>query len=194
MEESLCASTTPREWLETITQFKGDNMIALEIKITKNIMNALLLSEQFDSFLVEEAIITTYNTFHIDGHLVRDFYTNEELELLESEEKSTSFSCWKDLRPFCFQLIKGKKTPVSFKVVLHATPQLIEKIAANPECGVAANLIRSLVLNIRYDNGKVTCITGSAFTTFVMDKSVDRLWDSYMRQLLSDFGLDFEEI
>ena len=50
-------------------------------------MNALLLSEQFDSFLVEEAIITTYNTFHIDGHLVRDFYTNEELELLESEEK-----------------------------------------------------------------------------------------------------------
>ena len=33
--------------------------------------------------------------------------------------------------------------------------------AANPECGVAANLIRSLGLNIRYDNGKVTCITGS---------------------------------
>lgn len=169
-------------------------MIALEIKITKNIMNALLLSEQFDSFLVEEAIITTYNTFHIDGHLIKDFYTNEELELLECEEKSTSFSYWKDIRPFCFQLVKGKKTPVSFKVVLHATPQLIEKIAANPECGVAANLIRSLVLNIRYDSGKVTCITGSAFTTFVMDKSVDRLWDAYMRQLLSDFGLDFEEI
>ncbi|MFG6369881.1 MAG: hypothetical protein K1W16_15975 [Lachnospiraceae bacterium] len=169
-------------------------MIALEIKITKNIMNALLLSEQFDSFLVEEAVITTYNTFHIDGHLVKDFYTHEELELLEKEEKSTIFSCWKDIRPFCLQLIKGKKTPVSFRVVLHATPQLIEKIAANPECGVTANLIRSLVLNIRYDNGKVTCITGSAFTTFVMDKSVDRLWDAYMRQLLSDFGLDFEEI
>ena len=169
-------------------------MIALEIKITKNIMNALLLSEQFDSFLVEEAIITTYNTFHIDGHLVKDFYTNEELELLESEEKSTTFSCWQDIRPFCLQLIKGKKTPVSFNVLLHAAPLLIEKIAANPECGVAANLIRSLVLNIRYDNGKVTCITGSAFTTFVMDKSVDKLWDAYMRQLLSDFGLDFEEI
>ncbi len=169
-------------------------MIALEIKITKNIMNALLLSEQFDSFLVEEAIITTYNTFHIDGHLVKDFYTNEELELLESEEKSTTFSYWQDIRPFCLQLIKGKKTPVSFKVILHAAPLLIEKIAANPECGVAANLIRSLVLNIRYDNGKVTCITGSAFTTFVMDKSVDKLWDAYMRQLLSDFGLDFEEI
>lgn len=169
-------------------------MIALEIKGTKNMMNTLLLSEQFDSFLVEEAVITTFNTFHIDGHLVKDFYSSEELEEFEKNQKSMIFSCWSDIRPVCFQLIKGKKTPVSFKVVLHAAPQLIEKTAANPECGVAANLIRSLVLNIRYDNGKVTCITGSAFTTFVMDKSVERLWDAYVRQLLSSFGLDFEEI
>lgn len=157
-------------------------------------MNSLLRSEQFDSFLVEEAVITTFNTFHIDGHLVKEFYSSEELETLESSRKSLVFSSWSDIRPVCFQLIKGKKTPVSFKVVLHATPQLIEKIAANPECGVAANLIRSLVLNVRYDNGKVTCITGSAFTTFIMDKSVDRLWETYVRQLLSGFGLDFEEV
>ena len=172
---------------------KENIMIALEIKITKNIMNALLLSEQFDTFLVEEAVITTYNTFHIDGHLVKDFYSSEEWEQLENNELSATFSCWRDIRPFCFQLIKGKNTPVSFKVMLHAAPALLEKIAANPECGVAASLIRSLVLNIRYDNGKVTCITGSAFTTFVMDKSAERLWDTYVRQLLSSFGLDFEE-
>lgn len=169
-------------------------MIALEIKGNKNIMNALLLSGQFDSFLVEEAVITTFNTFHIDGHLVKDFYSREELETLEENQQSTVFSYWSDIRPVCFQLIKGKKTPVFFKVVLHAAPQLIEKTAANPECGVAASLIRSLVLNIRYDNGKVVCITGSALTTFVMDKSVDRLWDAYVRQLLSGFGLEFEEI
>lgn len=169
-------------------------MIALEIKGTKSIMNTLLRSEQFDSFLVEEAVITTFNTFHIDGHLVKEFYSREELEEFEDSRKSTVFSCWNDIRPVCFQLIKGKKTPVSFKVVLHAAPQLVEKIAANPECGVAASLIRSLVLNIRYDNGRVTCITGSAFTTFVMDKSVEKLWDAYVRGLLSGFGLDFEEI
>ena len=169
-------------------------MIALEIKGTKNIMNALLLSGQFDSFLVEEAVITTFNTFHIDGHRVTEFYSSEELEELQNNQKSTIFSCWSELRPVCFQLIKGKKTPVSFKVVLHAAPQLVEKIAANPECGVAANLIRSLILNIRYDNGKVTCVTGSAFTTFIRDKSVEKLWDTYVRQLLSGFGLDFEEI
>lgn len=169
-------------------------MIALEIKGTKNMMNVLLRSEQFDSFLVEEAVVTTFNTFHIDGHLVKDFYDSAELEELEKNEKSTLFSYWNEIRPVCFQLIKGKKTPVSFKVVLHAAPLLVEKIAANPECGVAASLIRSLVLNIRYDSGKVTCVTGSAFTTFVMDKSAERLWDAYVRQLLSSFGLGFEEI
>jgi hypothetical protein len=77
--------------------------------------------------------------------------------------------------------------------VLHAAPELTERIAATPECQVAANLIRSLALSIRYDKGKVTCITGTAFTTFIMDKSVDTLWDAYIRQLLSGFGLDFEE-
>ena len=78
-------------------------MVALEIKGTKNIMNALLLSEQFDSFLAEEAVITTFNTFHIDGHLVKEFYSSEELEELENSHKSNVFSCWSDIRPVCFQ-------------------------------------------------------------------------------------------
>lgn len=171
-------------------------MTALEIKVIKNIMNILLCSEKFDSFLVEEAVITTFNTFHIDGHVVTEFYTGEELEKLKASKESMLFSCWKDIRPICYQLIKGKKAPVSFKIILHAAPSLIEKIAASPECGVAANLIRSLVLNIRYDGstGKVTCITGSAFTTFVMDKSVEKLWDSYVRRFLSYLQIDFEEI
>jgi hypothetical protein len=169
-------------------------MIALEIKTTKSFMNSLLVSPQFEDFLVEEVTITTFNTFNIDGHIVRDFYTSEELENIEATGRSLEFSSWKDIRPICFDLIKGKKTPVSFKIVLLASNKLIEKIAANPECGVAANLIRSLALNIRYEGGKVTCITGTSFTTFVMDKSVEKLWDGYVKKLFSDFGLDFEEV
>ena len=152
-------------------------------------MNALLASECFDAFLLEEAVVTTFNTFHIDGHLVKEFYTADELE-----EQPLAFSLWKDIRPFCFQLIKGKKTPVSFKVVLHAPDALVEKIAATPECGVAANLIRALALNIRYDNGHVLCVTGSAYHTFIMDKSAEQLWDAYVRRMLSGLNIDFEEL
>ena len=163
-------------------------MISLQIKITKNMMNALLASECFDSFLLEEAIITTFNTFHIDGHIVKEFYTAEELS-----ESSPDFSLWRDIRPLCFQIVKGKKTPVSFRVVLHAPDTLVEKIAADPECGVAANMIRALALNIRYDNGHVLCVTGSSYTTFIMDKSAERLWDIYVRRMLLDLNIDYEE-
>ena len=163
-------------------------MISLQIRVTKNMMNALLASECFDAFLLEEAAVTTFNTFHIDGHVVKDFYTADELSEIFSE-----FSLWKDIRPFCFQLIKGKKTPVSFKVVLHAPDALVEKIAATPECGVAANLIRALALNIRYENGHVLCVTGSAYSTFIMDKSAEQLWDAYVRRMFDELGIDFEE-
>ena len=59
-------------------------MICLQIKNTKNFMNSLLISEIFDSFYVEETVITTFNTFIIDGHTVKDFYTNEEIERARS--------------------------------------------------------------------------------------------------------------
>lgn len=163
-------------------------MISLQIKVTKNMMNALLASECFDSFFLEETVITTFNTFHIDGHIVKDFYTADELS-----QSSPDFSLWKDIRPFCFQIIKGKKTPVSFRVVLHAPKALVEKIAADPECGVAANMIRALALNIRYENGHVLCVTGSSYTTFIMDKSAERLWDMYVRRMLLDINIDYEE-
>ncbi len=164
-------------------------MISLQIKVTKQIMNALLASECFDTFMLEEAAVTTFNTFHIDGHIVGDFYTADE-----RSEHSCAFSLWKDIRPFCFQIIKGKKTPVSFKVVLHAPDALVEKIPADPECGVAANLIRALALNIRYDNGHVACVTGCAYSTFLMDKSAEKLWDAYVRHMFSGLNIDFEEV
>lgn len=167
-------------------------MIALQIKNTKSIMNTLLASEQFDAFLVDEAFITTFNTFHIDGHIVKDFFNSEEITNME--QGLPEFSLWKDIRPICFQLIKGKKTPVSFRVILHASPALITSLAAQPDCEVDANLIRSLVLNIRYDNGHVTCVTGTSFTTFLMDKTTDAVWDKYIRQFFANMQIDFEEV
>lgn len=162
-------------------------MTALQIKITKDFMNALLLSERFDAFLVEEASVTTFNTFHIDGHIVSEFFDSEERGQLPR------LSAWKDIRPVCLQLIRGRRSPVSLRITLQAPPSLIERLAADESCEVDAGLIRSLVLNIRYDSGKVTCVTGSSFTTFVMDKTADKVWDAYIRKFFSGIGLDFEE-
>ena len=54
-------------------------MIALKITNVKKFMGKLLASEAFDSFVIEEASISTYNTFLIDVLQYRDFYSSEEL-------------------------------------------------------------------------------------------------------------------
>ena len=49
-------------------------MIAVLASNNKEFMTKLLTSDIFDDFLVEEATIDTFNTFHIDGRIHKDFY------------------------------------------------------------------------------------------------------------------------
>ena len=55
-------------------------MIALKIAEVKDFMNKLLCQDVFDHFLIQEAVITTNVSCHIDGTLQKDFYTLEELK------------------------------------------------------------------------------------------------------------------
>ena len=58
----------------------GVTMISYKIKNVKHFMGKFLTTESFDSFLVEEASVSTYNTFLIDGRQNKAFYTTEEWE------------------------------------------------------------------------------------------------------------------
>lgn len=49
-------------------------MIALQIKDVKHFMGRLLGTDLLDSFLLEEAVVSTYNTFTIDGRMNRAFF------------------------------------------------------------------------------------------------------------------------
>lgn len=167
-------------------------MIALSINSTKSIMGTLLASEAFDSFKVEEVTLTTFNTFTIDGHMNKDFFTSEEIS--EMENGLPVFSSWQEIKPICFQLIKGKKTPVSFKFVLLANNTLVNELCDKDEVSISPDMVRSLVLNIRYENGKVNIITGCSYNSFVMDKSLDQAWDKYLPHFLADLKIEFEEI
>ena len=165
-------------------------MQAFQIKELKNFMAKLLATDTFDCFLLAEATITTYNTFIIDGHLVKDFFTgdvNDDTELSLQE-----FSEWKDMRGLCFDLIKGKRTPVNFKFILHLKPELIENILKQGESALSLSDIKAFVLNLKYDGSHLTCITGTAFHNFVLDKTPDRLWDEYITQFFSEKEISFE--
>ena len=56
-------------------------MTAFQITSMKNFMSRLLTSDTFDCFLLEEALIGTANTFHIDGHINRDFFKGKRTPL-----------------------------------------------------------------------------------------------------------------
>lgn len=165
-------------------------MKAFQIKDVKNFMSRLLGSDAFDSFLLAEASVTTYNTFVIDGHVVREFFTGDvnDAGTLPPYE----FSEWKDMRSLCFDLIKGKRTPVNFKIILHLKPEQIEQILTKADAQISLYDIKAFVLNIKYDGSMLTCITATAFHTFLPDKTPDRLWDEYLTGFLSSLEIPFE--
>lgn len=167
-------------------------MIALKITGIKHFMGRLLGSGDFDSFLLEEASISTYNTFLIDGHQNRDFYTTEEWE--DKTIRPYDFSAWKTMRPICFDLIKGKHTPCAFRFVLHLMPDYMASILNGSDSSIAPKQVKAFVLNIKYDGTDLTLVTGTALYTFLMYKTPDLLWDQAVRQFLSKKEIAFEEL
>src|SRR5574344_1330903 len=90
-------------------------MQALQITSLKPFMNALLAGDLFDIFLLEEALIATAATYTIDGRINKDFYTTEEWN--DKQLHPHEFVAWQEMKPICFNLIKGKRTPLQFKFV-----------------------------------------------------------------------------
>jgi hypothetical protein len=158
-------------------------MIILNLK-AKNCMSHLLLKPTFDEFSLVEGSIVTFNKFTIDGFLQKDFYE-------EAPEKE--YSDWRDLREFCFNIIKGKRTPLSFKFILSLAKADFEKfLSANELDGFRPENIQGLYLNFRYDGTSLQCVTGTSLNMFTLDKSLDTAWDEYVRKFFARHEIEFE--
>lgn len=164
-------------------------MIALQITSMKQFMNQLLVTDAFDPFLLEEAVIGTACTFSIDGHVNADFYGEEA-----ATEMPYEFRPWSELKGLCFDLIKGKRTPLFFRFVLHLMPEKAAALLEKGGCDVEPSQVKALVLNIRYDGSKAVLTTGTAFHTFLLSKEPDAIWDRAMRQYLDKKGIPYEEL
>lgn len=163
-------------------------MIALQITSMKQFMNQLLVADTFDSFLLEEAIISTANTFTIDGHVNREFFYNEE----SPETQLPEFRPWNEIKGLCFDLIKGKRTPLFFRFVLHLMPEKAAILLQRENCDVDPSQVKALVLNIRYDGSKAVLTTGTAFHTFLLSKEPDAIWDRFLQRYLDSKEIAYE--
>jgi len=166
-------------------------MLALQITSMKSFMNQLLAGDTFDIFLLEEATISTANTYTIDGHINTDFFPAEERTL---EKLPYDFQPWSEIKGLCFNLIKGKHTPLFFKFVFHLKPEKTAALFSQANSSFDISQLKALVLTVKYDGSKAILTTGSAYHTFVMDKEPDILWDKTVTKYLSGRGIDYESM
>ena len=156
-------------------------MIALQIADIRVFMKKLLLSETFDRFLLLEGSITTFNTFEIDGTLQKAYYSAEEQDQIEDR----SLSLWSEVRPFCFELIKGTFQLAASNVI---------RLLAQTGIDLPPEQIRGLLMNLRYDGHTLTCTTGTSLSVFTLDKKLDHAWDDMVRKYFHQQEIPFQQM
>lgn len=161
-------------------------MIALQLTSVKDSMSHLLRSETFDNFYFIEGEIVTFNTFTIDGFNQKAFFSEDQV--------ISEYSSWKQLKDFCFTLIRGKKTPLSFKFVFSLSPANIARLIEQNHIDFQPDQIQGLYLNMRYDGTSLQCITGTSLKTFSMDKSLEQAWDTMVQKFFTQKEIAYEAV
>ena len=164
-------------------------MLALKINDVKGFMNRLLIGETFDHFPMAEVSVTTFNTFSIDGKINKEFFDTDTQNILT--QKGTVYSAWKEIKPFCFSIIRGKRTPLQFKIVFQLSPEQFFSIFEEKESDLFS-AVSSFSFIIQYKNNMLLCTTGIAQTYFSMDKRAEQLWDAAVHNFFRCLGIDCE--
>ena len=167
-------------------------MLALKITDIRDFTNKLFIGEVFDKFCLSEAVITTFNTFTIDGRLQKDFFDTDSLSKIT--EHGRTHSLWRDTKPFFWSVIRGKRTPLSFKIVLHLSRSGVEAAIRNTDSEISSEQIDGLFLNLQFKNGSLLCTTGTSLRTFSMDKRPEQLWDDMILNFLTQNQIIFEKL
>ena len=164
-------------------------MIALQITELKAFMTRLLGSNTFDDFLLQEATLQMGISYVIDGHINEAFYQTDD-ETATPEDRPP-FISYGEVRSTLFELIKGKRTPLGFQVVLQLSPKRCAILF--PE-GLDAHLMKGLLMNIRFDGSKAMITSGISYYSFSLDKAPELIWDEALMNFLRSAGINFEQI
>lgn len=156
-------------------------MKSISIENIKNFTTHLFARETFDGFLVTEASFSTITNITIDGHINRDFMGEAELALPENREGSIY---WKKLRPLCYEIIKGQKVPLRFKIVFMMPSDFVSQFLGSTGLDFEPAQVNGLFLNVSFQEGKLTCTTGTSLRDFTLDKSLEHAWDDQITKFL----------
>ena len=140
-------------------------MISLNITDTKSFMNHLFKEVTFDTFSFRVAEIHSFCEF--------------EIKAPKTIEKLT----WLDMKPYVFNIIKGKTTPKSIKLILTLDSETAKEIDSGGE----------YFFNIYFTEGVLNVVTGTSAKVFTLDKTMDNLWEDYVSEFLTRHEITFTE-
>lgn len=167
-------------------------MIALRIPDIKDFMNKLLLGTDFDQFCLMEASITTFNQFSIDGRIHPAYFDTDSEKLLK--ESRLLYTPWKEVKAWCYSVIRGKRTPLSFRILFQLPYQQTAAFSKKLKAPQDESGIQSLMINIQYRNQELLLTNGISLQTFSLDKSPEHLWDSMVQDFLKQHQILFENL
>lgn len=171
-------------WTKHVRSQGDGKMTALELTELKTITAHLFLKDTFDHFCLIEGEIKTYNTFHIDGKTHREFY--------DTDDEFPAYSFWEQLRGHCFNVIRGKRTPLGFRFVFTLSPDNIRRLVETTLPSLQPEIIQGLYLNFHFDGTSLTCITGTSFKTFTLNKELEHIWDETVQKFFIKHQIPFE--
>lgn len=143
------------------------------IEDIKGFMNNLLIKERYDSFYLYEARIKTSLDYYIGGKLNKDFFDSDELEQNINQE----YIVWKDIRNSIYEIVRGNRLPISFKIILMFNRDNIERLVEMNNLPINPDDISALFFNINYAKEILTVTTGSSLKVFTLDKTLENTWD-----------------
>ena len=158
-------------------------MILCKITDKKDFMNKFLAGDCFYSFLLKDASILGFVPLQIEGRINKAFFSEEDPDaahfLLEE------YASWSDIRPICFDFIKGKRTPTRFQFVLYLKSDALNQLLLKENLTKESSLVQNLILNIKYEQGEISITSGVDYSSFTLDKQAEHLWDQTLMKFLN---------
>ncbi len=165
-------------------------MISLVIRDVPKMMSGMLSGKLFDKFYLRDGEIQTFSRFEMSGGLNRPYFDDDEWEKMEGR----SYALWSEVKPFAYQLIRGKKLPVRFQFVFQLSKENTGWFLERHKLEAAGSGISGLFMNITYEHQRLVCTSGIGYQIFTMDKTAERCWDETVEQFFRQNHIAFEKM
>ena len=133
-------------------------MLSIQVSDTKNFMSHLLSGNTFDHFYFIEASIKMGVSHQIQGRINEGFYDTSVEQTLNRD-----FCYWKEVRNRIFDIIKGKRLPLSCKIVLGLPKQSVSYLISHSNSTFREDDIEGIYVNILYDPKTLLITTGISY-------------------------------